>query len=174
MTEPFRESLISQYEAALSTLRMCVVRCPPDHWHEPVANWRFSNLAFHAAIFADLYLSRPSDPAAVKAQAFHAEHADVFADYEEFETRAPVRHYAASFVDRYIRFCRDKAAAVIRGESDADLAGPSRSDRHPCTRLELHTYNIRHVQHHAAQLSLRLRLDHDIAIPWVGHGWREA
>jgi hypothetical protein len=40
-------------------------------------------------------------------------------------------------------------------------------------RAELHVYNIRHIQHHAAQLSLRLRLDTGDGIPWVGSGWRE-
>ena len=40
-------------------------------------------------------------------------------------------------------------------------------------RAELHVYSIRHIQHHAAQLSLRLRLDAGVAIPWIGVGWRE-
>jgi len=39
------------------------------------------------------------------------------------------------------------------------LAGQSGFHRRKCSGAELHVYNIRHVQHHAAQLSLRLRLD---------------
>jgi hypothetical protein len=42
------------------------------------------------------------------------------------------------------------------------------------SRAELHVYNIRHIQHHAAKLSLRLRLDYGLDIRWVGSGWREA
>jgi hypothetical protein len=42
------------------------------------------------------------------------------------------------------------------------------------SRAELYVYNLRHIQHHAAQLSLRLRLDHGVNIAWVGSGWREA
>jgi len=38
------------------------------------------------------------------------------------------------------------------------------------SRAELHIYNIRHIQHYAAQLSLRLRLDTEVDIPWVSHG----
>ena len=44
------------------------------------------------------------------------------------------------------------------------------SSRRYFTRAELHLYNIRHIQHHAAQLILRLRLDTDVDIPWVGRG----
>jgi hypothetical protein len=42
------------------------------------------------------------------------------------------------------------------------------------SRAELHVYNIRHIHHHAAQLSLRLRLDTGRGVDWVGSGWREA
>jgi hypothetical protein len=34
----------------------------------------------------------------------------------------------------------------------------------------LQIYNIRHIQHHAAQLIERVREDAGIAIPWVGSG----
>ena len=39
------------------------------------------------------------------------------------------------------------------------------------SRTELHVYNIRHLQHHAAQMILRLRLDHAIDFPWHKSGW---
>ena len=42
------------------------------------------------------------------------------------------------------------------------------------SRAELYVYNTRHLQHHAAQLSLRLRLDAGVHTPWFGGGWREA
>jgi uncharacterized damage-inducible protein DinB len=45
------------------------------------------------------------------------------------------------------------------------------------SRGELHIYNIRHVQHHAGQMSAYLRrvdgaLADPKALPWVGTGWR--
>jgi hypothetical protein len=54
------------------------------------------------------------------------------------------------------------------------LAGPSGFRRRKCSRAELHVYNVRHIQHHAAQLILRLRLDTDVDVPWVGQAWIEA
>jgi len=35
------------------------------------------------------------------------------------------------------------------------------------SRAELHLVNIRHIHHHAAQLSLRLRIDHNEEIAWL-------
>jgi hypothetical protein len=69
--------------------------------------------------------------------------------------------------------CRQKAIKVIAAETEASLKGPCRFARRTITRAELHVYNMRHVQHHAAQLSLRLRLNAKIDIPWIGSGWRE-
>jgi hypothetical protein len=45
--------------------------------------------------------------------------------------------------------------------------------RRTFSRAELYAYNTRHIQHHAAQLSLRLRIDAGVDIPWIGLGWRE-
>jgi hypothetical protein len=51
----------------------------------------------------------------------------------------------------------------------------SRAESRPSlSRAELHIYNIRHIQHHAGQLSLRLRLETGEGVDWVGSGWREA
>ncbi|MBC7855863.1 MAG: hypothetical protein IAF94_20740 [Pirellulaceae bacterium] len=33
--------------------------------------------------------------------------------------------------------------------------------------------HVRHIQHHAAQFILRLRLDTEVEIPWIGAGWRK-
>ena len=74
----------------------------------------------------------------------------------------------------YLQHCRTKAAAVIAAETAESLRGPSGFERRTFCRAELYVYNIRHVQHHSAQWSLRLRVEAQEAIPWVGSGWREA
>jgi hypothetical protein len=38
----------------------------------------------------------------------------------------------------------------------------------PMNKMELQIYNIRHIQHHAAQLIERLRDNQGIHIKWVG------
>jgi hypothetical protein len=82
--------------------------------------------------------------------------------------------YDKPFVLSYLQQVRRKAQETIEQESADVLSGPSGFRRRKCSRAELHFYNIRHIQHHAAQLILRLRLDTGVDIPWVGHAWVEA
>src|SRR5262249_18513593 len=96
-----------------------------------------------------------------------------FRDYEEFEDRPQVLMYEKPFLLSYIQHVRGKAQDTIARESAEVLSGPSGFSWRKCSRAELHIYNIRHIQHHSAQLSLRLRLDTDVDIPWVSHAWKE-
>lgn len=171
MLDTYRTVVAHQYEAALCTLNACVVRCPPDAWAGRVGELTFSQVAFHALIFADLYLGRDLD--AIRRQPFHRENVDWFADYEEFEPRPPVRLYEKPPILTYLEHCRAKAADSVAAETAETLNGPSGFDWLRFNRAELHVYNVRHLQHHAAQLSLRLRLDAREAVPWVSSGWRE-
>jgi hypothetical protein len=170
MTDTLRQLLANQYEAALRTLDVCIKRCPDSSWHAPVANLKFCQAVFHTLFFADVYLGHDED--AVRRQPFHGEHASFFADYEELEDRPQRNVYEKPFIVKYLAHCRDKAREVIRSETAESLGAPAGFGR-KFARAELHVYNIRHIQHHAAQLGLRLRLDHKIDLPWVGSGWRE-
>jgi hypothetical protein len=171
MLDTFKELTVSQFEAALCTLNTCIDRCPQSAWQARVGNYAFSQVVFHTLLFTDLYLG--ADVASLRAQPFHVSNADFFANYEEFEDHVPRNLYERAPVKRYLEHCRQKVGEVIRGESEQTLGGPSGFEWRKFTRAELHVYSLRHVQHHAAQLSLRLRLDHAVDIPWIGSGWRE-
>lgn len=155
-------------------LNLCVARCPEGSWNAPVAKWKFCQAAFHAAMFTDLYLQPTDNLEAFKRQPFHVEHQADFCDYEELEDRPLVSLYEKPFVLDYLQHVRQKAQETIARESAQALEGPSGFHWRKCSRAELHVYNIRHVQHHAAQLGLRLRLDAGLDIPWVSHAWKEA
>ena len=154
-------------------LNLCVARCPEANWNKPVAKWKYCQAAFHCAFLADLYLQPDDDVDAFKRQPFHAGHREAFREYEELEERAQVLLYEKPFVLSYLQAVRRKAQETIARESADVLAGPSGFHWRKCSRAELHVYNIRHIQHHAAQLSLRLRQDTEINIPWVSHAWKE-
>ena len=125
-------------------------------------------------MFTDLYLQPTDDVEAFKAQAFHVQNKSAFRDYEELEDRPQVLLYEKPFVLEYLRHVRRKAQETVARETADVLAGPSGFHWRHCSRAELHVYNIRHIQHHAAQLSLRLRLDANVDVPWVSHEWKEA
>lgn len=173
MLNTLKTLLAGQFSAALATLNLCIERCPDVAWNAPVANLKFCQVAFHTLIFADLYLGR-DDEHTFRRQPFHLAHADVFRDYEEMEDRPQQLLYEKPFIRLYMQHCRTKVVEIIAAETAESLAAPCGLPRRNFSRAELYIYNTRHLQHHAAQLSLRLRLDHGVDIPWVSSGWRDA
>lgn len=171
MLGTFKELTANQFEAALCTLNACIDKCPETVWNARVGNYLFCQVAFHVLFWADFYLAR--DPESFRRKPFHRAHEGFFGDYEEFEDRAPAARYDKASIKAYLEHCRKKASEMIADETEDTLNGPSGFERRTFSRAELHVYNIRHIQHHTAMMSLRLRLDANQAIPWVGSGWRE-
>ena len=169
--ETYQQLLASQFEASLCTLGHCLARCPGDLWSARVVLYPFYQVAFHALIFADLYLS--ADEESFRQQPFHLANRELFRDYEQLEDREPVLFYDRSQLLTYLAFCRSKAVATMAAETFATLSAPARFAGKNFSRGELHLVNIRHLQHHAAQLIMRLRLDANIDIPWIATGWRD-
>ena len=140
-----------------------------------MAKYPFCQVAFHTLIFADLYLGQ--DAESLCRQPFHLANLAFFGDYEQLEDREPVSVYERSQIVTYLEFCRDKAASTLAAETVETLCAARiplakllRTEIRDFSRAELHVNNIRHIQHHAAQLTLRLRLDSDVQIPWIGTG----
>jgi hypothetical protein len=172
MLDIYKDLIASQFEAALCTLDICIDRCPDESWDAPVANLAFCQAVFHVLFFTDYYLG--SEEQDLLQQPFHQQHKDYFRDYEELQPRKQELLYDRPTTKSYLQHCRSKAADVIAAETAELLNGPSGFKAREFSRAELHLYSIRHIQHHAAQLSLRLRLDHGVDVPWVGSGWRDA
>ena len=112
-----------------------------------------------------MYLEVNSD--SFEDQAFHRANAELFRGYEELDKERQQRTYAKQDLQRYLEFCQSKAELVLLNETDQDLAAQSGFHWLDCSRAEVHVYSIRHIQHHAAQISMRLRVNHNIEIPWV-------
>lgn len=172
MLAAFKELVADQFEAALCTLDICIDRCPDSAWNARVANLKFCQVVFHTLFYADYYLGENEQ--AFRRQPFHGDNQQFFRDYEELEDRAPVLLYDKASIKKYMQHVRSKAPAALGAELAESLGAWCGFQRKTISRAELYVYNIRHIQHHAAQLSLRLRLDDQTDIPWVGSGWRNA
>ena len=170
MIESYKSLIANQYEASLCTLNKCIEACPEDAWYAPVVNLTFCQVAFHTLFFTDLYLG--SDVESQRKQDFHLANVDIFADYEELEPRRQTLSYDRQFILSYVQHCRETSQRVVHAETEESLGANFDFGWVSAIRSEFHLYNIRHIQHHAAQLSLRLRIDHEINIPWVGSGWK--
>ncbi len=171
MLTTYKQLIADQFVAALCTLNTCVDRCPEEAWEQPVANYKFCQVVFHTLFYADLYLDRNEE--SQRAQQFHYDNRRVFRDYEELENYDPTHSYEKTDIHAYLQHCVGKARQVLAAETAESLQQTVEFPWLNLSRAEMHVYNIRHIQHHAAQLSLRLRLDYGVDVPWVRSGWRK-
>lgn len=162
-----QSAVAGQYGAALRMLAGCLERADPDAWQAAVGRFPFWHVTYHTLYYTDLYLS-PNEQA-FRPQPFHQ------AD-SNYLGRQPWRPdtgivapqpYDKDTLASYLAACRAKAKQTMESETEATLTGPSGFSWLAFTRLELHLYNLRHLQHHTGQLGALLRRQHGDGVEWV-------
>ena len=172
MIELVKQSLLSQYEAALSMLRQRIDACPEEYWDAMVGQGTFRQDAYHVLFWMDYYLSPGEERFSMLEH--HVEGGD---------EREPVisRGLDKMATLLFLANCHKKLLKIIESETETSLSAgsgfPSIFVKRPLNRIELHLYNIRHLQHHTGQLSLvlsRLAQEEglDLPLPWIGADWR--
>jgi hypothetical protein len=154
MIHPMLRSILkSQYHASLAMLREAIERCPPGEWlsaNHKNASWQVS---YHALFFAHLYLQR--DEAGFRLWKQHRGEGD----------GVKGEPYTQAQVLAYWEFCDGMVDdAVDALDLDATESGFSWCR---LSKLEHQFVNIRHIQHHGAQLIDRVRSAAGVGITWV-------
>jgi DinB superfamily len=162
--------IVNQIEAALATLNQAIENCPDSEWNEKHGDDPFCQVVFHTLFYTDVYLGRDDFP--LQNQQFHKENKSFFMDYEEWEDRIPVNLYDKAKCKEYMSFCLKKCREVVSGETYESMLGDCGIARRKMSRLELYIYLVRHIQHHAAQLGLRIQARVGKELSWVGSGWK--
>ena len=176
METMWRTALWRQFGAAIAMLENALVACPASLWTErlwsdppppefPRQFAEFWYVAFHALVWLDLYLSGVPEEEFAPPAPF----AQGVLDSVEV---VPERPYTKEELRAYLASTRQKCHATLLQLSDAQARRPVEypwSEGQPLSFLELHLYNLRHVQEHAAQLSLFLgqHAIPDEALDWV-------
>ena len=178
----WKDMIGGQFGAAIDMLENAVRACPEHLWSEPAAGGvSFWYTAVHALYFLDVYLDE-SEEACVPPAPFAREDAGVAARPDRDSPygerlvawarldglRLPDRPYARDQVLGYLAHGRAKCQKALAAMTDAEAA--AEAGGFPwlgLSRAELMLYNMRHVQHHAAQLNLLLRQGVDAAPAWV-------
>lgn len=164
-----RSILKSQYHASLAMLRSTIERCPPGVWVAAGHANAFWQVAYHTLYFGHLYLQL--NEAAFQPWERHqggVQHPDGLTGPADPASTLPVmpRPYSQADVLAYWGICdRMVDAAVEAMDLDATESG---FPWYGVSRLEHQLINIRHIQHHTAQLADRLRDAADIGTRWVG------
>jgi hypothetical protein len=182
MDQNLRTILWQQFGASIDMLENAITACPEDVWSARAGRGTELNaegssfssywyISFHTLFWLDLNLS---------------DSVEGFAPPEPFtlseldpEGILPERVYTKLELLNYLEHCREKCRiqiARLTTEKAQQLFVNTEKARQIFTSaawrdrtlLELQLYNMRHVQHHAAQLNLILRQKTDSAPHWVG------
>ena len=169
-----RAVLKNQYHAGLAMLKEGIDQCPDELWLRPVQRNAYWQVAYHAIFFTHLYLHR--EHTAYRPWAGHQadnQNPDGIPGPPDPSSALPLipRPYTRAQALAYWEVCD----AFVDPAVDAlDLHDPQCGfPWYRMSKLEHQLVNLRHLQHHAAQLADRLRQSHDVGVKWVG-GSRKA
>ena len=156
MENSILDSTWRQFGASIDSLEDAILLCPADQWDTDRKIWYN---AFHCLFFLDYYLTM--DPKTFSPPPPFT--------LSEFEDKMPDRVYSKEELLNYLKYNRDKCKKLLSALTEASLSGRWRniSGSMDYTIMEILLYNMRHVQHHAAQLNLHLRQTINDAPEWV-------
>ena len=147
-----------QFGAAMDMLENAIDACPDEQWDNAA---RFWYLAYHTTFWTDYYLSdtpmekdyRPPKPFTLS----------------EFEDgQLPERVYTRAEVLNFLQHDRQRLQRQLQDTTAEELLEKRFTSEYKNFSLfELLLYNMRHVQHHTAQLNLLLRQSGATPPDWV-------
>jgi DinB family protein len=148
-----------QLGAAIDMLENAMDACPEALWGDRAQQPEFWYLVFHTLFFLDYYL---------------ADSAEGFAPPTPFTLDEldpagvlPERPYTKDELRAYLEHGRAKCRATVAALTDETARERRTFPVGELSVVELLLYNLRHVQHHTAQLNLILRQRTDSAPGWV-------
>lgn len=162
MFQGWQNIIWQQFGAAIDMLANALNECPDYLWEDRVwkdpsdeaAYSQFWFITFHSLVWLDRYLEgSPND----------------FEPPPPFQIGSlPERPYSKTQLQAYLRLCRQKCQTTLLSLTDEKA---QRICHFPwgeeVSYIELQLYSMRHVQEHAAQLSLHLGQKIDSELDWV-------
>ena len=160
MESAWKDAVWQQFGAAMDMMKNAIEACPEKIWGDQSGFHEFWYMTYHTLFWLDFYLSEtpegfsPPEPYTMG----ETDPAGVFPD----------RVYTKDEMLAYLSHCRIKCRNKIESLTNERIGQPSGFMDGKLAVLELHLYNMRHVQHHTAQLNLLLRQKINDAPRWVG------
>jgi hypothetical protein len=163
----FKHSLWTQFGASIDSLKIAITMWPEEHWY---SDTRFFYIAYHSLVMLDYYLTIPYTGQFPLTLPFTfsepgSQPEGVLGDM------VPDRIYTKSEMLIYLDTAREKCRIFIQDLTEEQMEqrwieGLEEFDMNYAVP-EILFYNMRHVQHHAAQLNMLLRQKIDRAPGWV-------
>ena len=159
MDTTLRPILWQQFGTAIDMLENSLIACPDELWSDRSQRPEFWYVVYHTLFWLDLYLSdsiegfSPPEPFTL--------------DELDPAGLLPERPYTKDELRTYLEHSRKKCRAKIEALTDEKARKRCIFGWGEVSVAELLLYNMRHVQHSAAQLNLILRQTTDSAPRWV-------
>ncbi|WP_111669636.1 DinB family protein [Algoriphagus litoralis] len=156
MNQSIKAALWCQFGASIDMLENAIRMCPEEFWNSDLS---FSGNAYHTLFFLDYYLTLEPVGFGARSPFTHS----------EFEDEPPSVPFLKIEILNYLEFNRNKCRHLIMGLT-AELSESrwiNESKTMDYSIFEILLYNMRHVQHHAAQLNMMLRNHLNDAPNWV-------
>jgi DinB superfamily len=159
MDATWKTIIWQQFGAAIDMLENALRACPEEVWSDRSQRPEFWYVCYHTLFWLDLYFSdsvegfAPPPPFTL--------------DEMEPAGVLPERVYSRDELQNYLEHGREKCRATIAAMTDEQSRQRCAFEWVDVSNAELLLYNMRHVQHHAAQLNLMLRQTIDSAPGWV-------
>jgi hypothetical protein len=161
MDSLWRTMVWKQFGAAIDMLDDALVACPDSLWRQavwpdpsaPTRRTEFWYIAYHALFWLDLYLFGSEEGFVPPAP---------FTPVEQVDAAGPLpdRPYARDELRAYLASVRQKCRTTIETITDERARQPVSflwiREGEVVSYLELQLFSMRHIQEHAAQLSLLL------------------
>lgn len=158
MSATIPELIGQQFGAALDMLENAIHACPDDQWDQ---HPRFWYLAYHTTFWTDYYLSdTPME------KDYHPPRPFTLSEFED--GALPDRIYKKEEVLTFLYHGRKRLEQQLQANTAEELLQKRfTSEYRSFSLFELLLYNMRHVQHHTAQLNLLLRQAGTTPPDWV-------
>ncbi len=157
MNETNKESLWKQFGASIDMLENAITLCTDELWDNDKKFWYNS---YHCLFWLDYYLT-------LEPNSFAPPFPFTLSEFDPAGA-LPDRVYSKSEILSYLQHCRQKCCNLIASLTDELANSRWINDYKDYSVFEITLYNMRHVQHHAAQLNLLLRQGINNAPNWVG------
>jgi len=165
MNKSIKEILWNQFGASIDMLINVISNCPDDYF---VTHRRFYYIAFHSTIFLAYYSTIPPNDFSPQLSFTQKEPKD--RPKEAIDDLIPDKDYSKQEIVDYLKQSREKCKQLIFGLTDEksdqrfkEGDGPNDMD-YPI--LEILLYNLRHTQHHTAQLNMLIQQDTGKHMEW--------
>jgi len=156
---PWKSIIWQQFSSAIEMLENALVACPDELWRDTAQQPQFWYVVYHTLFYLDAYSSDSLETFAPPAP-FTLSELDP-------SGVLPDRVYSKEELRTYLEYGRARCRTALETLSEGRARQRCGFQWKDLTAAELFVDNLRHVQHHVAQLNLILRQRTGSAPGWV-------